>query len=97
MIEKKELKKILVYLYHQFSKDEKDVQMINETIIAEMLEKKIDSSRNTVNQYLKENNVKLSSYLVLFESKFSKKVKWDDKSPIIIYPKGWHPIKSSVC
>lgn len=92
---KRNVKKILVYLFHQFYETEKDVKEVNALITKELLERKIDSSVKTVNHYLKTNQVKLKDYHTAVDKNYSKKIIYSD-IPIMIYPKGWKYIKSNV-
>ena len=91
----KDLKKILVYLYDNFSKTESDVKIINGKIIVEFLEHRIDSSKEVVDNYIKENNIKVSEYLTILDRRFAKRYN-NGNTPILVYPKGWKPIKENI-
>lgn len=71
-----ENKKILIYLYHQFNGD-------NGKIITELMERKVKSDRETVNKFIKDNDIKLSDYKCMWEKNFPKRYK-DDMSPVMI-------------
>lgn len=71
-----ENKKILIYLYHQFNGD-------NGKIITELMERKVKSDRETVNKFIKDNNIKLSDYKCMWESKFPKRYQ-EELSPVMI-------------
>ncbi len=69
-------KKILIYLYHQFNGD-------NGKIITELMENNLKANMETVNKYIKENNLKLSEYKCMWEKKFPTRYK-DDVNPTMI-------------
>ena len=93
---KRNVKKILVYLFHQFYQTEKDVREVNALITKEMLEKKIDSSEKAVNYYLKQNQISLKDYRTILDSNYPKTLAYGD-IPIMIFPKGWKYIPKNVC
>lgn len=68
MEEKRELKKVLIFLYEQFNG-------CHEKIIDEFVAKQIKADRKSVNEYLKEHNIKATDYYVFFEDKFPSEFK----------------------
>jgi hypothetical protein len=92
---KRSVKKILVYLFHQFYENEKDIKEVNALITQEMLERKIDSSEKAVNYYLKQNQIRLKDYRTILDSNYPKKMAYGD-IPIMIFPKGWKYISNNV-
>lgn len=69
-------KKILIYLYHVFNGD-------NGKIITELMERKVKADRETVTNFIKEHNIKLSDYKCMWEKNFPKRYK-DNLSPVMI-------------
>ncbi len=79
MDERRELKKVLIYLYETFNGS-------HDLIIQEMAERKICADRKTVNEYLKEHNIKATDYYAFFENKFPAEFK-NVSRPIMIINK----------
>lgn len=74
--EKLDNKKILIYLYEQFNGD-------NGKIITELFENNLKASMVIVNQYIKDNNIRISDYRCVWEKKFPKRY-IDDLNPSMI-------------
>lgn len=79
MEEKRELKRVLIYLYEKFNGSQ-------DLIIQELAERQITADKKTVNQYLKEHNIKATDYYAFFESKFPSEFR-DVSRPIMIINK----------
>ena len=85
---KRDLKKILVYLFDQFYKD--DIVNANALITKELLEKQIDSSKEKVNGYLKEHRLKITDYRAFTDKNYPKSYLFNE-IPILVIPKWWKP------
>ena len=74
------MKKLLVYLYENFNGSQ-------DLIIGEMLERKLNADRKTVNDYLKEHNIRVTDYTAFFETKFPAEFKKVERPILIINKK----------
>lgn len=72
-------KRILIMLYEVFDGDYSQ-------IAGELLERKIKADEVTVNNYIKDHNLKVSDYLAFFDSHFPKRY-CDCCNPILIIKK----------
>ena len=79
MNDKREMKKLLIYLYETFNAN-------HDKIIAEMVERKIKADIKTVNEFIKSNNIRLTDYYVFYESKFPAEFK-NVSRPIMVINK----------
>jgi len=70
----RDAKKLLIFLYEYFNGD-------NNAIMKEILEKNLNIAKNDVNDFIKQNKIRLKKYVTCFESNF------DANEFVLIYKK----------